>query len=291
MAAGAYIAFGALGRGLAWTAADEFSLGRVTTGEGSGARGSRRRLLDLVLGTAVLVGLWAVLIHSLAINPLVAKTPADVWRYLFDGPAAAGSRSLLLHALGETMWLAALGGAIGFALGVVLALAIAAVPSARRVVLSVAIAANTAPIVVLAPIVVILFGHGVAGAAVIVALLVFFPTFVNTLTGLERVSQATLDVLRVYSASSRVVLLKVRVPSAVPLAMGSLLVAVPNAIVGATVAEWLATGNGLGGLMITSGVQVNFAAVWAGAAVLVVATLVALGVAQLIVAVTNRRFT
>ena len=64
-----------------------------------------------------------------------------------------------------------------------------------------------------------------------------------------------------------------QLPNALPAIFASLRIAAPLALVGALLAEWLATGHGLGYLMLQSESLSNYNLLWAAAAV-VTATLV-----------------
>jgi sulfonate transport system permease protein len=72
---------------------------------------------------------------------------------------------------------------------------------------------------------------------------------------------------------------KVRLPYAVPALFASARIAAPAAIGGATLAEWLATGKGLGSLLVISYSASDFNTLWSGA-VLIVA--VSVGVYSLV---------
>ena len=63
---------------------------------------------------------------------------------------------------------------------------------------------------------------------------------------------------------------KVQLPSALPAVFASLRIAAPLALIGALLAEWLATGKGLGYLMLQSTTLSNYNMLWS-ATVLVTA--------------------
>ena len=66
-----------------------------------------------------------------------------------------------------------------------------------------------------------------------------------------------------YGASSLMVLRKIRVPCALPAIFGSARIAAPAATLGAVVAEWLATGKGLGYQMLEAANASGFDFLWA----------------------------
>jgi NitT/TauT family transport system permease protein len=73
--------------------------------------------------------------------------------------------------------------------------------------------------------------------AVIASYLAFFPVAVGTLRGLGAPDRIHLDLMRTYAVGSRLTLLKLRLPAAVPYLLPALRLAAANAVVGAVVAE------------------------------------------------------
>ena len=67
--------------------------------------------------------------------------------------------------------------------------------------------------------------------------------------GLQLVPRAAFDLTRVYGASWLQELYMVAIPSALPYVFAATRLAVPRALLGVMIAEWLATGVGLGNLL------------------------------------------
>ena len=72
-----------------------------------------------------------------------------------------------------------------------------------------------------------------------------------------------MDLCQAYGASPLTTLRKVQVPSALPALLASLRIAAPLALVGALLAEWLATGKGLGFKLLQAGALSDYSALWA----------------------------
>jgi sulfonate transport system permease protein len=68
-------------------------------------------------------------------------------------------------------------------------------------------------------------------------------------------------------------------------------VAAPLAILGALLAEWLATGDGIGNYMVTAKGTARYTAVWASVAVVTVVSVALYGVAATVESSVARRFT
>jgi ABC-type nitrate/sulfonate/bicarbonate transport system permease component len=66
-------------------------------------------------------------------------------------------------------------------------------------------------------------------------------------------------------------------------------VALPAAISGALLAEWLATGKGLGSLMLRATAGSRFALVWSGATIIVAVSVLAYGLVGAVESAVGRR--
>jgi ABC-type nitrate/sulfonate/bicarbonate transport system permease component len=64
--------------------------------------------------------------------------------------------------------------------------------------------------------------------------------------GLRPASRQSADLARAYGGGTWTVARKVMLPSSLPALFASARIAVPGAVVGAMLTEWLATGQGLG---------------------------------------------
>ena len=83
--------------------------------------------------------------------------------------------------------------------------------------------------------------------------------------------------------------LKVRLFYAIPALTASMRVAVPQAIVGATLAEWLATGKGVGDLIITQYTLAGFDQLWSIAVLLVIVVMAVYLLIDVVDATVKRR--
>ena len=96
-----------------------------------------------------------------------------------------------------------------------------------------------------------------------VTLVVYFIVLVNVAKGLRQVEATHLELLRSYAATPSQVLVKARIPNAVPYLFQALTIAAPAAVITAFVAEYFGGAqNGLG-TRITSNMTANTAAAWA----------------------------
>jgi sulfonate transport system permease protein len=227
-------------------------------------------------GSLVVVLLaWAGFIKTLRLDPYFAKDPLDVWRFLITSPEAGAHWDVLLGALRSTVSHAAVGFVSGTAGAVLVASLFVLLPSAERALMPIAIALRSIPLVAMTPLIVLVFGRGLLAVTIMVGILTFFGSLAVIAFGLRSVAPSTVDVLRTYNASSMKILVTARAPAALPAFFAALRLTAPAAILGAVIAEWLATGNGIGFLMISSGNTSEYDMLWS-ALVLVTVVSVAL---------------
>ncbi len=215
---------------------------------------------------AAICGLWQGAIELFHLSPFVAKGPVAVYDFLATSPSASAARSTLASALLVTLRDAGLGYLGGSAVALGVALGVALHRDVAQTVMPVAIALRSVPLVALVPILTLLLGQGLLAVTVIAGIVTFFPTLVNVVAGLRSAPAQAFDLLAAYGASERAVLRKVQLPYALPALFASARIAAPGALLGAILAEWLATGQGLGDLMVTSSSTADYSMLWSAVA-------------------------
>jgi len=238
----------------------------------------------VVLATPLvaLLATWWIFLALIHTSPLIAKTPIDVFREVTSAADAAARRRELLHGLSTTLMHAVIGLAAGTLAACVLAAAVTISRFAAAVVRPVAIALMCVPTVAFAPLLILVFKNGLVVVAMIGGLITMVPTLYYLLDGLRSVSPELVDAIRAGGGRTRHVLLYAQAPTAVPALALSLRIAAPGAIVGALLAEWLATGNGLGLQMIIGQSTFDYGSVWAATFLVTVVGMAFYGVAVVV---------
>ncbi|MEV6862049.1 ABC transporter permease subunit [Streptosporangium subroseum] len=258
----------------------------VSVGVGAAASGvaGDGRARSLLVGTVGLIGSillivvgWYAVIWGFALDPYFAKTPADVATYLLAGEDAAEHRQRLLAALGITL----LDAGVGYVVGLIVASLVAAVLVAFRrveqIVLPLAIVLRSIPLLALTPLLALVFGRGLLGVTIVVAVITFFATLVTVSQGLRAAPVLACEVITSMGGGQLTVTRKVRLLYALPSLFSSARIAIPGAIAGATLAEWLASGKGLGSLLVSDYTASRFAGLWSGSVVIVVVSVALYG--------------
>jgi sulfonate transport system permease protein len=238
---------------------------------GTGERAARRAGVPFILLRAVaftslsillVLAVWWLLLKALHVSPFIGKGPADVWSYVFDPDAGADNRTALLTESGVTLRDAGLGLFSGTVAALVVAVIFQTVPATSRIFMGPALALQSVPLVAMTPLIVLIFGRNLAAIAVIGGIITFFPTLVNVTLALARTPRQAMDLMRVMGASPLRSLRAVQIPYALPALFASLRVAAPLSITGALLAEWLATGNGLGYALMSDVLTADYSALW-----------------------------
>jgi ABC-type nitrate/sulfonate/bicarbonate transport system permease component len=102
------------------------------------------------------------------------------------------------------------------------------------------------PLVALAPLVVVFFGVGVSGKAIIIFLLSVFPFIFNAAAGVRAVDRLLINVVRSLGGGEKDLYLKVIIPSVLPYIVAGARIAVGRALVGVLVGEFFAASEGIG---------------------------------------------
>ena len=157
----------------------------------------------------------------------------------------------------------ALGGfVLGNASGIVLAFLVSRSPTLRTTLLPLALTIRSIPIVAITPLITLILGFGYATTVTVAALICFFPTFVNVSRGLEAAPVQALQLFRLLDTGEWDTFWKLRFPSALPFLFAALRVTGPASIIGAMVAEVIASDSGLGFLILLSYSSYRFDVMW-----------------------------
>jgi ABC-type nitrate/sulfonate/bicarbonate transport system permease component len=219
--------------------------------------------LRALVSIVIVLLLWEAFLKLFHVSTFVGKGPLDVWRYLFTQSGAAANRSAIIGESGTTLRDAFLGLAGGTVAAVAAAVGFHVWRMASKACMPVAMILRSVPLVAMTPLIVGVFGRTLLAVTVIAGIVTFFPTLVNVTLALDRAPKESIDLCRAYGASAGTMLRKVQIPTALPALFASLRIAAPLAITGALLAEWLATGKGLGYSMLTAQSSFDYTGMWA----------------------------
>jgi len=207
----------------------------------------KNKLKELGIPLLFLVGgflIWEIAVSVLALPEFILPKPSKI---IFE---IINQFKFFLPHLGITMLSTVTGYFIAFLLSFILAVIFVHSKTIERGLYPYAIAIRVAPILALAPLVVLWFGIGITSKIVIVVLICFFPLLVNTTQGLKTADEKALELLNSLSASKWQIFIKLRLPSSLPFIFPALKISSALALTGAFVGEFLAADQGIGYLIL-----------------------------------------
>jgi len=174
---------------------------------------------------------------------------------------------LLVNAL-VTAQEIALGFGLSIVLGIPLAIAVVYSRIFERVAFPFMVSLQTIPKVALAPILVMWLGYGILPKIMVAFLISFFPIVISAVVGMRATEKEMVYLVQSMGASELTTFLKIRLPKALPSIFGGLKVGIGQAVVGATVGEFIAAEQGLGYLQLVSQVRLDTPLLFAAVVVL-----------------------
>ncbi|MCM0021366.1 MAG: ABC transporter permease [Tagaea sp.] len=221
----------------------------------------------MIRGFLALLGLiaaWETLVRLTGVPHFILPGPTRV------ATALVGNWTFILENAAVTLIEIVLGMAVGLILGLFCALALTASKTARAWLLPLVVASQAIPVFAIAPLLVLWLGYGIASKIAAAALIVFFPVASAFHDGLARTNAGWLDLAHTMGASRRSILLRVRLPAALPAFASGARVAAAIAPIGAVIGEWVGASAGLGFLMLQSNAQMRVDLMFAALTVLAV---------------------
>lgn len=232
----------------------------------------RKRISNSAFSLAAFVGLiivWYLATRLLNIATYILPGPrlvldsfklgfVDVWKE-GDPLASYGYYAPTLSTLKSTFFGFVYGGFVGLLLGALLA------ESAvfKRIFLPYASAFQAVPKIALAPLFIIWFGFGDFSHQMMAATLVAFPLLITSMNALQVVDEERIELARSYGASRWTILIRIKVPSALPEIFTGLELGVIYALLGAIAAELVAGSDGIGAQLMSQQTNNDIAGMFA----------------------------
>ncbi len=263
-------------RKLAHSVAKDFGMSTGTVNVSPHKRSLIRDIGSPIITALAVIAVWEAAVLFLPIDPYFAKSPLDLWRFLVTTPGASANLGILSRGLLGTLRDTFFGWLGGSVAALLFAILLALVPSLGTVVMPVVLTLRSIPLVAMVPVFTLLFGHGLLGAALIAATITFVPSIVLLTEGLRSTPVAANELMRGLGASAIMTLIKVRLPLSLPSVLEAAKISIPGALLGAVVAEWLATSNGLGHLISLSISTSNYQMLWGSVATIALVSLISM---------------
>ena len=194
------------------------------------------------LAPIILLSVWEAASRTGMISAQVLPAPSSVaetaWTLLASGT--------LLEHLGASLARAvlgfAIGGGIGFTLGVIVGFSRLAESLLDRTIQMI----RAIPFLALLPLVIVWFGVDEAGKIFLVSLAVMFPIYINTVLGIRQVDPKLLELVRVTGLSKLDTVRRIVLPGAMPSILTGVRYSLATAWLALVIAETVATTRGIG---------------------------------------------
>jgi NitT/TauT family transport system permease protein len=201
----------------------------------------------LVRGASVGFVLIVWQLYAPHVNSIFLRPPSDVARAFID-LAQDGTLGQASLESGRTL-------ALGFVLALLIGLSVGLGSARSWLAYNAAnpwiTALYSTPSVALVPFMSLWLGIDDAAKIAVIALFAVFPIIVNTQQGVRYVDPSLMEVARAFNSSERRLWTDVLIPSALPFIFAGIRLAIPRALVGMVLAEFLiSVGKGLGSLII-----------------------------------------
>lgn len=200
-----------------------------------------------LLSAIALLVLWQAVVSLLRYPAWLLPGPLDV---LLRFRHALADGTLVAHII-PTLLESSMGFGLALVIGTLLGYLVAHSPRLERVLAPYLTAAQAIPVIAVAPLILIWFGYSsdVVRNAVIAAVVVLFPIFSSTLTGIRTIPKELREVGLVEGATRLQRLRYIELPLALPVLLSGIRTSLAYATTGAVVGEFIGSRYGLGALI------------------------------------------
>ena len=188
--------------------------------------------------------LWQGIVLVTGVPSFILPSPMQVTKATIENRALIVANASVTAI--EVFW----GLLMGTILGALTAIQLASSARLHRLVMPLLIFTQAVPVFALAPILTLWFGYGIASKIVMAVLIIYFPVTSAFYDGLTRVPRDILDMARNMGGTKPQIMLRIRIPHALPSLGTGLKLAAVYAPIGAVIGEWVGASKGLGYLML-----------------------------------------
>jgi NitT/TauT family transport system permease protein len=217
-----------------------------------------------ILVALLIVSAWQLLCEAYAVPAYLFPKPSDIAAsFVKEWPT-------LLTALGMTMKITLIGFACAAAIGFAISIIFVQSRLVEIAFFPYAVLLQVTPMAAVSPLIIILVKNTMGALIVVSSVVALFPIISNTTLGLRSVDPGLLKLFRARKASRLQILWRLRIPSALPYALGGLRISIGLALIGAVVGEFVAgTGGRSSGLayqILQAGMQLDIPLMFAALA-------------------------
>lgn len=216
-----------------------------------------------------LLGAWEIF-SGWTFDSFWLSQPSEIAAYLWESLLSGQ----LLSDMALTFQATAYGYVLGALAGLFIGLLLAQSETIAMILRPYIMAIYGIPRIALAPIFILWFGIAMTSKIMMAAMMTFMLVFFNTYEGVRAADVDLKSVARVLGANRWQLFMKVTLPNASPWIIAGLRISIPQALVAAVVAEFIASIGGLGYRLMETTSSLNTPGTMAGILVLMVVVMV-----------------
>jgi NitT/TauT family transport system permease protein len=221
------------------------AVAQKSSGRARAVVGSRTIMPAILVGASILL-LWEVLVRTFSVPIYILPAPSRI------ASTIVGSFDLLAVNAAVTLQEIIIGFGLSICIGIPLAMAIVYSRLVEQVAFPLMVSLQTIPKVALAPIIIMWLGYGLLPKVLVAFLISFFPIVISAVVGLRSTPRELIHLVRSMGADEWTIFTKIRLPKALPSIFGGLRIGIGQAVIGATVGEFIAAEGGLGYLQLVA---------------------------------------
>ncbi len=205
-----------------------------------------KQLLPPILAPLVGLALWTLIVRVFSIPSYLLPSPQSVLTSI-----STSYPTLLYHA-SITFAEALAGFVLCIIVGILFSISFQLWPITRQSLYPYLVATRIAPIIAVAPFLLLWLGNGFFAKAATAAVVSTFFIVINLTKGFDEVSNGARELLRSLSATRFQILMKLQIPNSVPYFFSGIKAALATSIAGAVAAEFISSNSGLGHLILSN---------------------------------------
>jgi NitT/TauT family transport system permease protein len=192
---------------------------------------------------------------------LVSKGNQTI-RLLISSPSLStqyfiNNKILLIEATLVTSTEAILGLLIGTTISLILMIICYYIPKVLNLLIPILSLSQVIPIIVLAPLFILIFGMGIISKIAMATLISFFPVFLNLSTGFKQIESNIIMLLTLYKPKKSFSIRRIYLPITLPYFFSGLKISANLSVIGAIVAEFTGSNIGLGKNLYLSAIRLD----------------------------------
>lgn len=233
-------------------------------------------ILKPALALVVSIGAWQVIVDRGYLPKIAVASPTSTIGYISD------NFSYLLMNTVATLRVVGVAFVLAMGVGVLLGILIHQFKLLEDALLPLLIISQVIPSIAIAPVLVLLLGFGDAPKVATAASIAFFPSLINTISGLRSADENMRDLARVLGASRLQTLRRFTLPNALPYIFAGARVSITLCVIGAVVGEFVTADQGLGYLVLQGSATMTPALIFASLVFLAVIGIALFSVVRLL---------